>query len=459
MGDNHNERNNQDLGWLGQLYEQVRMTLQKEALTAGWVATLIGAVLVYRTLRYPLVQAWMSRYVPGAPAAETSRVTVSVLLAALLLIAAAALTARLSRVKTRKRAAAFGAIAGLLAGGLTYALFGAAAAGTAGAQSIFPLLADPPSVPHEGALDEALIACTAWTYGLGWTFWLGGGLLGGLTGLIVGSGAKKVRIPRFFGQLVLAVLTGITSLGLLLNALLWLPLMVGRMDQPGRDIDLAAVFAWNVTMGSHILVLLALLLIAWIWGRRQRSANPAEAWYESRILYTLGGVVVLCTIATIAIATTGRADSFDVGPLVSLFGLGLLLALVLGVLLIALGRGYGTRGRQIKSREMALPGVLTLTVQGLAGGTFLASLLHFLVVAFQLNYDLFIVPAIPYMAEKPATEPFQWTAEVLVRTNYGVHVTTVVRMWNITALGFVALMWLAGGLVWLREQRRSRRKA
>jgi len=82
--------------------------------THSWIIAALGSLATALALRYPLMEGWMARYVPGAPAANVAQATTGALSGAVLLLASAALTARLSGARSRAEAAGAGALAGLL---------------------------------------------------------------------------------------------------------------------------------------------------------------------------------------------------------------------------------------------------------------------------------------------------------------------------------------------------------
>jgi hypothetical protein len=218
--------------------------------THSWIIAALGSLATALALRYPLMEGWMARYVPGAPAANAAQATTGVLSGAVLLLASAALTARLSGARSWAGAAGAGALAGLLAGGLTFALYGAPAAGAAGTRPVYPFIVTPAQTDALVELIKAVLGCATWTYGLGWAMGLGGGL-----GQMIAQAAVKAHYT------------------------------------PAVSPD----FPWYAAVGFPLAVLIALLLGAWLHGRR-RSADAAEARSVAQTSYTLGILAILLRI-------------------------------------------------------------------------------------------------------------------------------------------------------------------
>lgn len=437
---------------LAQLHRQVKVVLRRERRTASWLVALLGSIAMYPMLRYPLVQGWMARYVPDAPAASTDWVIVSVVVGTVLLIISAVLTARWSGAKNRAGAAGAGGIAGLLSGGLTFALFGAPAAGVAGSQAAYPFLAEPLPTPDLAALIDAILECAVWIYGMGWAMWLGGGIIGALVGAVAGAGSSvesDLAGSAFAERLMILIISLICCLGLVANVAVHDMLAQSIADsavEVGYTPAIPPHFTRCTVIGSHMVVLLATLLLIWGQGRRRRPCSSAQSWYESRVFYVLGVVATLTVVLLLVV---------NLRAFLSVLGVGLVAILVLGVLLIILGRQYSLASRQTAYGPMALPGVSLLIVLGLVGGTIVVSLLQFLGAAFPLSLVLIVIPVLPYMSATSLVPPAT-TALELAETNYVTQIVWVIRAWRVASVAFVLVMLLLCGLIWLRERRRAR---
>jgi len=417
--------------------------------THSWIIAALGSLVTALALRYPLVAGWMARYVPGAPAANAAQVTSSVISGAVLLLASAALAARLSGAQTRAGAAGAGALAGLLAGGLTFALYGAPAAGVAGAQPVYPFVLAPAQADARVELIKAVLGCATWTYGMGWAMGLGGGIAGVLVGALVGSRPSATPPSSLPAQTMVVVVALVCCLGLVVDVAL-LSLLGQTIARAAAEANytppISPYFPWYVAVGSPLVILIVALLGAWLHTRR-RTPGAAEARHVARVSYTLG-ILAILTVALVRV--------MNVRAFFSVIGIGLVAVLALGVLLLILGRRRGLEARQGEREERAaLPGLLALVGLGLVGGTAMVALAQLFGMAFALNLNLLVVPVIPNMvtAAGPAQGPLMGPASTLALTNYTFQAGSALRAWIVLCGIFVLGLLLWRGLLWLWGQR------
>jgi hypothetical protein len=420
--------------------------------TRSWIIATLGSYLTALAFRHPLVQDWLARYVPGEPAAETAQVTIGVIVGAVLLIVSAALAARFSGARNRLGAAAAGAVAGLLAGGVTFGMYGAPAAGVAGARPVYPFTVEPAQTDAMVELVEAILGCFTWTYGLGWAMLLGGGVVGALVGVIAGASPVDEDDVRssFAKLLVIVILAAACCVGLVVNMAIYSLLsqaIAKSAAEVGYTPSVSPSFTWYAPVGSSLVVLITVLLLTWLWGRRRHPATSAEAWRAALASCIIGGVAILAVVIVLVM---------DFQALFSITGVGLVAVVALGVLLVIQGYRYRLASRQAEEGQAVLPGILSLIGSGLAGGTILASLVPLLSTAIPYNLTLLVIPVIPTMiAAGTPPEVSPPSASELALTNYTVQVVAFLRIWGVLCAAFVVVLLLTRALIALRERRRA----
>lgn len=247
--------------------------------TRSWWVALGGAWIVPPAFRYVLVDWWLARYVSGAPAADLWQAILWLVVGIVGLMLTAALAARWAG----RNPARAGGLTGLLIGGVVYALYGAPAAGVAGARELFPLEAAPPGLAL-GIFSVSLMRIMSWTYVLAWGMCGGAALAGMSVGLVVGTRQREARnlTPAFFaGQVLLWFLAGLALLGVLVN----LALMMTLVHDLGL-VDASPFLRWPPVISAALLF----FFLLWQLLRRGRRAHQE---IQVRRLFNLPGVLTL----------------------------------------------------------------------------------------------------------------------------------------------------------------------
>ena len=248
---------------------------------------------------------WTAYYVPGAPNADRTFLIFSIVAGTLALIITSALTTRWSDAYDHASAAGAGTLAGWMVGGMTFALFGAPAAGVVGNQAIYPSIVSPPQTLNLYAYVDSVVSTVFWTYGMGWTMLLGGGLIGGLVGVVSwmlgsrsrsssGSKPMSLSIPLLLMLFFLFIASYLILIGdIVVYALL--------MDSAGKTASqvhysIPPVFALYTIIESAIAVMIALLLLLLLWGRELSPDDGPTAKCTAWVFYCSGVVCILITV-------------------------------------------------------------------------------------------------------------------------------------------------------------------
>lgn len=424
--------------------------------TRRWVGAILGCVLTPCAFRYALMNGCIARYAPGVSEGDPLRVTISIGVGVVLLVAFAMLTARWASRGTRASAMSVGAVVGSLIGGFTYATVGAPAAGVAGSTDVLSLMSQPTDVIDETMVMNAWFGCTIWTYGLGWAMLLVGGTLGALAGAVVGSpqgSGRETRSSSFTGRVVLSMLIIMCCLVLFASVPVHAVLASGFVDAVagmGYELPASPRLMWDAPVGSSIVVLLILLVAAAYSGWRHRPSSSSRAWYDSRLYYSLG-VVIMLTFDLVALTA--------MKPFLSVLGIGMLVVGCLGLLLIVLGERYSLAAEQKDVEAMRVPGVMEVITSSLVGATALVSLLQFLGSGLALNLTLTLIRALPYtVTERSTNDLIPLSPIQLARETYDVHIVYTLRAWAVLCLVLLLGVISVHGLVRIRERRRSRGK-
>lgn len=427
--------------------------------TRGWSAALIGALIVPSAFRAALVDGWMVRYVPGAPAADSRQVISGLIIGIVLLLLFAALTAFWSGAANRWAAAGAGAVAGLLIGGVTFARFGAAAAGAAAAAPVYPYFTASPPPPDLPTFYDSSLGVILWTYGLGWALWLGGTFLGALAGLVVGARpSAKDPTEALPERVMLGTLVAFCCLGLIMVVALYSILLVS-LERGMTDAAHTPAVAFEV---------LHFMILGNPDGDRDGSPGPDLAggakgglalWRSG--VETRGASWVFYDAGAAALLTIGALALLERSIFLSAMAVVLLLIGVLGCALILLGRKTARAAKALAGTEAEFHSFVPWFVRAIAGGLLCGSLAVSWVMASSNNLTMLIIPLIPTvvsMDSAPAAPPYASALE-MVRLAYTTQVAVAEQVFYVALTAFLVVMGLSYGLLRFALRRRPASEA
>ena len=424
--------------------------------TRGWCAALIGALIVPSAFRAALVDGWMARYVPGAPPADSLQVVSGVVIGIVLLLLFAALTAFWSGAVNRWSAAGAGAVAGLLIGGMTYIRFGSAAAGVAGAVPIYPYLTASPPPPDLPAFYDCSLSMILWTYGLGGVLWLSGTFLGALAGLAVGA-RPSVRddteaLPE---RVMVGILVAFCCLSLLMIVVLYSILLV-NLERGRADVGSTPSVAFGVVhfmvLGTPMGVVLGLLILIWLRGRKETWRFGIETRGASWVFYDVGAAALL---------TIGALVFLERHVFLSALAVILLLIGVLGIVLILLGWKTAHVAKALAGTEAETHSFVPWLVRAIAGGLLCGSLAASWLMASSNNLTVMLIPLITTMVpleSGPETPPYTSALE-MVRLIYTTQAADAMQAFYFSLAAFLVVMALSYGLLRFALRRRPAAEA